>query len=49
MFRKLSFRWLNIQIAPPPSLPVAPSLPSIISGPAGYVRDEVMPHSSRPR
>lgn len=27
MFRKLSFRWLNIQIAPPPLPPSGPLAP----------------------
>lgn len=44
MFRKLSFRWLNIQIAPPPT---GPSVPSIIPALAEYVGDEVMLHSSK--
>ena len=42
----------EFQVAKHPNcspLPVAPSVPSIISRPAGYVRDEVMLHSSRPR
>lgn len=35
MFRKPSFRWLNIQIAAPPN---GPSVPSIVSSLAGYVK-----------